>query len=238
MYRQDAPATQTHSPTIPFVPSRFSHYLEDTRSRLPTPLVLLLALLAGCGGDGPSEVPQPQADFTSLSLSTSSGTIYSRPPGNSAALTARALDQNGQPMGGLGTPTFTSDDSGIASVDPSGNVTAVASGSTSIRASLTANGVTRTAAVAITVTDGATEATVTAPLVEFTPRVVDLALGGTVTWAFESIPHNVVFSTQGAPADLPAPWSNASHSRTFPTAGSFRYECGLHAGMSGEVIVR
>ena len=70
----------------------------------------------------------------------------------------------------------------------------------------------------------------------FTPALAYLAAGGTVTWRFPARAHNVVFTTSGSPADIPL-ISNATISRTFPTAGTFRYDCTVHPGMSGIVVV-
>jgi len=72
----------------------------------------------------------------------------------------------------------------------------------------------------------------------FTPRTVDVGTGGTVTWTFGSLAHNVVFgAAAGAPANIPVTTS-ASVSRTFNTPGTFNYDCTLHAGMTGVVNVR
>ena len=71
----------------------------------------------------------------------------------------------------------------------------------------------------------------------FTPREVDVGTGGTVTWTFGSLAHNVTFRSAGAPASIPAA-TNASVSRTFNTPGTFNYDCTLHAGMTGVVNVR
>ncbi len=71
----------------------------------------------------------------------------------------------------------------------------------------------------------------------FTPASVTVARGGTVTWTMGARPHNATFrGTAGAPADVPTT-TNASVSRTFATAGSFPYDCTLHDGMTGTVIV-
>jgi plastocyanin len=99
----------------------------------------------------------------------------------------------------------------------------------------------------------ASRATVQAtPQSVFNPASVEIAVGGIVTWAIGSVTHNVVFqrssddgsdyygggrSSPGAPEDIPAS-TNTSVSRTFPNAGTFRYQCTLHAGMVGEVRVR
>lgn len=78
------------------------------------------------------------------------------------------------------------------------------------------------------------------PAIRFTPATVTLAVGGTVTFAFGTTPHNVFFDNApaGAPANIPDVTSNQSVTRTFPTAGQYNYNCHLHPGMTGTVIVR
>ncbi|HEX7242563.1 MAG TPA: hypothetical protein VF263_19900 [Longimicrobiaceae bacterium] len=71
---------------------------------------------------------------------------------------------------------------------------------------------------------------------EFTPRSVDLRLGGTVTWSFGARAHEVGFQGTGAPADIPTT-TGAQVSRTFGTAGTFNYSCSLHPGMNGTIRV-
>jgi plastocyanin len=72
----------------------------------------------------------------------------------------------------------------------------------------------------------------------FKPSEVAIARTGTITWTNESgTGHNVTFaSTTGAPTNIPA-YTSGSSSRTFNTAGTFNYQCTLHSGMSGKVIV-
>ncbi|MNC94782.1 hypothetical protein D3C83_117290 [compost metagenome] len=57
-----------------------------------------------------------------------------------------------------------------------------------------------------------------------------------MTWTFGAVPHDVDFTTAGAPADIPV-FDSGSESRTFPTSGVFQYACTLHAGMQGTVTV-
>lgn len=72
----------------------------------------------------------------------------------------------------------------------------------------------------------------------FSPSAVQLATGGTVTWVFGAVAHNVNFgSAQGAPANITGSNANTSVSRTFGTRGTFAYGCSLHPGMTGSVIV-
>lgn len=77
------------------------------------------------------------------------------------------------------------------------------------------------------------------PGIQFTPNRVILARGGTVTFRFGTVPHNVVFAnTAGAPANLPGVRVNEAIPVTFNTAGSFQYDCQIHPGMSGTVVVQ
>ena len=72
----------------------------------------------------------------------------------------------------------------------------------------------------------------------FTPAQVTVARGGTVTWTFGARVHNVTFAAAtGAPQNVPNS-SNVQVARTFPTAGSFPYDCTLHNGMTGSVVVQ
>jgi plastocyanin len=78
------------------------------------------------------------------------------------------------------------------------------------------------------------------PSIQFTPANVRLAVGGTVTFAFGSVPHDLYFDNApaGAPANIAAPTSNASVMRTFATAGQFVYNCHIHPGMTGTITVQ
>ncbi|MGH7538520.1 MAG: Ig-like domain-containing protein [Gemmatimonadales bacterium] len=73
----------------------------------------------------------------------------------------------------------------------------------------------------------------------FNPQNVVIAIGGTVRWNWSpgGVVHNVTFLTAGSPADIPN-MSSGSAQRTFPNAGSFNYECTIHAGMTGSVTVQ
>ena len=71
----------------------------------------------------------------------------------------------------------------------------------------------------------------------FTPSSIQVTPGTTVrwTWTAEARDHNVRFPDGTGSADLAA---NATFSKTFPTAGTFTYQCTLHPGMNGTVTVR
>ena len=81
-------------------------------------------------------------------------------------------------------------------------------------------------------------ATVTMPGFVFAPVTTRIAVGGTVRFEFPATPHNVIFDRiTGAPADIQET-SNQTVPRTFAVAGTFPFDCTLHPGMSGEVVVR
>jgi plastocyanin len=104
----------------------------------------------------------------------------------------------------------------IAACGSSGSATAPTNDSTSLSAQVTAT-----------------------PAIAFTPNKVSVAVGGSVTFAFGTVGHNVYFDNDpaGAPASIAGVNANASVTRTFPTAGVYNYFCHIHPGMSGSVVV-
>jgi plastocyanin len=76
---------------------------------------------------------------------------------------------------------------------------------------------------------------------DFAPTTVTIRRGGTVVWSFGFDEHNVIFIRPATgpqpPADIPTT-SNQNVSRVFPQVGTFDYECRLHPGMQGEVVVK
>ncbi|MHB0962139.1 MAG: cupredoxin domain-containing protein [Gemmatimonadaceae bacterium] len=71
----------------------------------------------------------------------------------------------------------------------------------------------------------------------FTPSSLTVSKGTTVTFTFQATTHNVSFANvAGAPANI-SNTANSGVQRLFATAGSFGYDCTLHPGMSGTVIV-
>jgi plastocyanin len=77
------------------------------------------------------------------------------------------------------------------------------------------------------------------PSLAFTPANVSLALGGTVTFAFAGVGHNVFFDNDpaGAPAAIDGVNANTSVQRTFTAAGVYNYNCHIHPGMRGTIVV-
>jgi plastocyanin len=69
----------------------------------------------------------------------------------------------------------------------------------------------------------------------FGPANIVVSSGTTVTWTWDATAttHNVTFSD----AQSGDKGAGATYSRTFSTAGTFNYNCTLHAGMAGSVKV-
>lgn len=81
--------------------------------------------------------------------------------------------------------------------------------------------------------------TVTLENVAFSPKTLSVAKGTKVTFAFrdEGTTHNVT-STGSRRFTTIGDRKNGSPSRTFSRAGTYRYECTLHPGMTGRITVR
>jgi plastocyanin len=158
--------------------------------------------------------------------------------GESVTLTATARNSAGAAI----TTAFAwaSSAPNIASVNAStGVVTGVAVGPVLITASAGGFTGTRTMSV-VTPTDpgpAPNSVTVAMPGTAFEPSVFRLARGGTVTFVFTEVAHDVQFGGGSAPANIPVT-TNASISRQFNTAGNYTILCTLHAGMTGNITVQ
>ena len=77
------------------------------------------------------------------------------------------------------------------------------------------------------------------PAIQFTPATIELTAGGTVTFDFGAVAHTVYFDNAppGAPANITAASANETITRTFATAGQYRYNCHIHPGMAGIINV-
>jgi plastocyanin len=88
-------------------------------------------------------------------------------------------------------------------------------------------------------TPSATATVQATPALQFMPGNVELTAGGTVTFNFGAVEHNVFFDNAppGAPTNITAPSANQIVTRTFTTAGQYRYNCHIHPGMTGTINV-
>jgi plastocyanin len=180
-------------------------------------------------------ITPPPPVLTSVTISAASNSVAVN---GTLQFTASPKDQNGNAI--AATLVWNSSVPGNATISNSGLVTGVATGTTNIAVSATAGGVTvGSAATVVTVTASSfpSSASVNATAgLTFSPSSVDIAVGGVVTWAF-AITHNVTFNAAaGAPANIPDT-SSGTASATFTTSGTFNYQCTIHTGMTGVVIV-
>jgi plastocyanin len=68
---------------------------------------------------------------------------------------------------------------------------------------------------------------------KFTPRVVRVPSGTTVSWRFEgNAPHNVTGDGWASSTQ-----TDGVYERRFAGAGTYDYKCTVHPGMTGRVIV-
>ena len=194
--------------------------------------MLTIALLASCSGGGDKGVTTPGGGVTPVLKSITIGGNSSTTVGGTLQLTASPKDQTGAAINAA--VVWSTSSAFVATVNSSGLVTGIAVGQVTITAT---SGVI-TASTPITVTSGTfpLSATVNMPGTVFSPTSVDIAQGGSVSFVFPALAHNVLFSTTGSPADIPIT-SNATIARTFANKGSFNYLCSIHSGMIGVVVV-
>lgn len=187
-------------------------------------LIAAACLLSACGDDGSSP------DILTVTLTAPKQTIA---VGEPVQLTAVARDVNGLTIPNVPL-TYTSSAPTIATVNASGRVLGVAQGSANITAS---TGVVSSQPLTFTVTTGSVAAVFTMQANTFTPAQATIRVGQSVLFDFPADIHNVIFQQRtGKPADIPAT-SGQAITRTFGTAGTFPFDCTLHPGMSGTVIV-
>jgi plastocyanin len=204
--------------------------------------VVVLCSLAACGGSGGSDNggttnPPPPAAVSSVSLSRSTALLK---PSETATITATPKDANGNSLSGRTVSWTVLPATGVANITPNGSsvtVTGAANGS----ATVTATVEQKTADAHITVTSTfATSADVGVGangLNQFDPSTVDIGVGGTVTFSWNGVTHNVTWASPPAGVQNISDRSSGSVAATFNQAGTYDYHCTLHSGMNGTVVV-
>ena len=70
----------------------------------------------------------------------------------------------------------------------------------------------------------------------FAPASLTVKSGATVTWTNMDSPKHSVKWDDGTTGSDPLA-TGATYTRTFATAGTFTYVCGIHASMKGTIVV-
>jgi plastocyanin len=174
----------------------------------------------------------------SVSLSKSTAVLR---PSETTTITATPKDVNGNSLSGRTVTWTVLPATGVANISASGSsvtITAAADGA----ATITATVETKTADAHITVTDVfQTSADVTVGANgqdQFDPSNVDIASGGTVNFNWNpGVTHNVTWAAPPATVPNLSDRSSGSASVTFTQAGTYNYQCTIHPGMSGSVVV-
>jgi len=192
-------------------------------------------VLTACGGGGGGAGTAPIVTPTVASVAVNA-TASSLAVGATTQLSFVAKDASGATIPGLAA-TWSAQNPAIARVSASGLVLAQAVGATMLNAQVG----TVTGSTLLTVTPGTfpnAASVSTSSGNVFVPRESDIAVGGSVTWQFVGVGHNVTFSSgvAGAPTTIPTT-TNATISRTFNVAGTYEYNCTIHSGMNGTVFV-
>ncbi|MEP6618373.1 MAG: Ig-like domain-containing protein [bacterium] len=195
--------------------------------------LVMIAASANCGSDSGTGTTPTIAAIVIANVLTAVN------PGNTLQLVVFAFGPSGELLISPGAFNWTSSSTSVATVSQTGVVTAVAAGTTTISASL--GGATGTMDIVVSAKTAATKDTVSTLPVAFVPNITTIALGQSVTWVFGGgIAHNVIFKT-GNPPGSPPDIQNATNLvfvRTFNSRGTFTYDCTVHPGMSGQVLVQ
>ena len=165
-------------------------------------------------------------------------------PGAVAQINAQAQDAKARAVAGVTGFTYSSSNEAVAVVSATGLVTAISPGAATLTSTVTASGAALQGSTPLTVAFATAAPTASSASVNatdnntFSAPTVTIATGGSVTWTFATVVHNVTFSViGGVPTDI-GNTSAASATRTFGTAGTFTYQCTLHSGMTGTVVVQ
>jgi plastocyanin len=188
-------------------------------------VILAVGAALACNKDAPTSTG---AVVVSLTLNAPSNSII---VGATLQLTATLLDINGHEVSD-GSITWQSSATTIATVAPNGVVTGRGVGTARIRAT---SGSARDS-VEVTVTTNTFD--VSTPGEVFSPAFLNVPVGATVRFLIYGSPHDVEFAdVPGSPPDIPVV-NNVTVARSFNVPGTFPYDCNVHPGMSGEIVVQ
>ena len=209
------------------------HNRTIARALLHTVFISGIIFISACGGGSDAVTSPPVTPVvTTVTVVAPAGTLQ---VGQAYQFTATAKDNTGATVNGAAiiwsiTPAT------AGGITNAGIVTPLVSGAATIRA--VSGGVSGNAAVSFIDAPPPLQADVLMSGEVFLPFNTTIKLNGTVRFNFPpGIVHNVIFANRaGVPADI-LQTQNVIISRTFATAGTFPFDCTIHPGMSGQIIV-
>ena len=204
---------------------------------IPLFVVGAVAACGGGGGDGGGTTnPPPPATVSFVSLTRTNILLK---PTETTTITATPKDASGNALSGHAVTWTVLPATGVASITPNGASVSI-SGTANGTATVTATSDSKTADVHVTVTSSIPSSdaiAVGANGNSFNPADVDILAGGTVTFSWSGVTHNVTWQT--TPASVPniTDRSTGSVPVTLNTSGVYSFHCTLHPGMDGTITV-
>ena len=194
--------------------------------------VALIAISVSCGSESGTNAGPIAASVVIT------GTRTVTTPGTPLQLTVSAFDAAGTLIANPGVFAWASSAPSVAGVTQTGLVTPVAPGTVTVSAAL--RGVTGSISVEVAPLTQATKDTIFTLPLAFSPDNVTIKAGQSVTFLFAGDLHNVIFkpaNPSGSPPDIQET-KNVAVTRSFNTKGTFAFDCLIHPGMSGFVVVQ
>ncbi len=202
-------------------------------------IVALALVYTACGGGDKSVVEPPAEGLASVSASIVDPQIEI---GQGTNAQVAGKDAQGAPFAlGSRTVTWRSSNTAIVTITDAGAVNAIGVGNVTLTVTVQNGSGTLTATTPLVVTpvaDAPTTADVAMAPQLFIPSQTVVKLNGTVRFQFTPIDHNVIWNPRlaGSPADILVT-TNQLVSRVFTTVGVYGFDCTVHPGMSGRIIV-
>lgn len=204
---------------------------------IPLFVVGTVAACGGGGGDsGGTTNPPPPATVSFVSLTRTNVLLK---PTEATTITASPKDASGNALSGHAVTWTVLPATGVANITPNGASVTI-SGTANGTATVTATSESKTADVHVTVTSSiptAADIAVGANGNAFTPGDVDILSGGTVTFSWNGVTHNVTWLTTPASVQNITDRSTGSVPVTLNQAGTYSFHCTIHPGMDGTITV-
>ncbi len=202
--------------------------------------LFVVGAVAACGGgggdNGGTTNPPPPATVSFVSLTRTNVLLK---PTETTSITASPKDANGNTLSGHAVTWTVLPATGVANITPNGASVTI-SGAANGTATVTATSDSKTADVHVTVSSTiptAADVQVGANGNAFSPADTDILSGGTVTFSWNGVTHNVTWQTTPATVQNITDRSTGSVGVTLNQTGTYSYHCTLHPGMDGTITV-